>query len=73
MATTRNVDREVGLARSRVAVAVLKGDEQAEKRYRQELADARILAAARAVAARLPELPPEKLERARAILFGGAA
>lgn len=73
MAITRRVDPEVGHLRSKVAVSVLKGDDDAAARYRKELADARIIAAAKEVAARLPELPPEKLQAARAILLGGAA
>ncbi|MCM4080421.1 hypothetical protein [Paractinoplanes hotanensis] len=70
---TRNVDPEVGQARSKLAVAVLRGDEDEADLQRRELHDAKILAAAKAVAAQLPDLPPEKRERVRAILFGGAA
>jgi hypothetical protein len=54
-----------------IGVAVRTGDDQAAHHYRQELADARILAAARSVAAKLSELSPEKQDKVRA-LFGGA-
>lgn len=73
MAAVRQVDPDVGKARSLISNAVKSGlPDEVVQEYRRELADARILAAAKKVAARLPELPPEKLEKARAILFGGA-
>jgi len=70
VALTRNVDPEVAKARSKIAVAVRLGNEEAAEQYRQELTDARILLAAQAVAARLPELSPEKREQVRALLGG---
>jgi hypothetical protein len=70
VALTRNVDPEVGTARGRLGIAVLKGDEQAVADCRQELHEAKIIAAAKAVAARLPELSPEKRDRVRALLGG---
>lgn len=72
MASTRQVDPEVGHFRSKIGIASLKGDHEAAEHYRRELADARIIAAAKAVAAKLPELSPEKRERVRALLAGGA-
>jgi hypothetical protein len=69
---TRDVDPEVGKLRGMLGPATLKGDEQEIERIRGELHQAKILADARRVAARLPELPPEKQELLRA-LFGGAA
>lgn len=70
MAKPRLVDPDVGHFRGKIGISVLKGDEEAVEHYRRELADARIIAAAKAVAARLPELPPEKRERVRALLGG---
>jgi hypothetical protein len=71
MASVRQIDPEVGKARSLVSNAVKSGlDDEIIEEYRQELAEARIIAAAKAVAARLPELPPEKRERVRALLGG---
>jgi hypothetical protein len=67
---TRNVDPEVGKARGKLGIAVLKGDEQAVEECRQQLHEAKIIAAAKAVAARLPELSPEKREHVRALLGG---
>lgn len=69
---TYNVDPDVNHNRAMVMVAAREGDDEALAHYRQELADARIIAAAKKVAAQLPDLPPEKLEVARAILLGGA-
>lgn len=71
MATLRNIHPEVGQARSKLAVAVLKGDQEKAAEYRQELHEAKIVAAAEAVAARLAELSPEKRERVTALLGGG--
>lgn len=71
MATTRQVDPDVGHFRSKIGISALKGDTEAVEHYRRELADARIIAAARAVAAKLPDLPPEKRALVAAI-FGRA-
>lgn len=72
MVTTRNVDPEVGKARGKLAVSVREGDEEAATLARQELHEAKIIAAAKKVAAQLPELTPEKREQVRALLLGGA-
>jgi hypothetical protein len=61
---TRRVDPDVGKARSRVSNAVKNRKPDVEiARLRHELAEARILAAAKAVAAALPSLSAEKRAR----------
>lgn len=71
--TPRNVDRDVAVARGLLAHAVKAGKPDAVLRqYRRELREANIIAAAKKVAARLPELSPEGRARV-AMLLGGAA
>lgn len=70
VALKRRYDPEVTHHRAKVAGYVRVGDKERAEHHRQELADALIVAAAKAVAARLPELPPEKRERVRALLGG---
>lgn len=68
---TRNYDPEV--ARLSGLLGPMIRDDRPEDevdQVRRELADARILAAAKDVAAKLHELPPEKREYARALLAG---
>lgn len=69
-ATTRSVDPDVCKVRGRLGVAVREGDDEAADHYRQELHDLNIIAAAKKVAAQLPELSPEKREQIRALLAG---
>lgn len=68
MARTRNDDHEVRSASGKLGNAILKGDDEAAEQCRQELHEAKIVAAAKRVAAQLPELSPEKRERVRALL-----
>lgn len=70
----RNIDPDVSRARSAVAVAAHQRRPDAEiAELKAELQDAVLFAAARKVAAQLPELSPHKREKLRAILLGGAA
>lgn len=66
----RAYDPEVAHHRARVAGYTRVGDTENAERCRQELAQARIVAAARRVAAQLPELSPERLAEVRALLGG---
>lgn len=68
MALKRKTDRDVGHHVAMIMVACRTGNQEAAEHHRRELADARIIAAAKAVAAKLPELPPEKREQVRALL-----
>lgn len=72
MPATRNIniDPEIGRAKALVGVAARTGDKEAERRYRQKLRDLNVIAAAKKVAAQLPELSPEQRERVRALLGG---
>lgn len=70
MSATRNIDPEIGRAKSLLGVAVRTGNEEAAEQYRQELHDLNIIAVAKRVAAQLPELTPEKREQIRALLGG---
>jgi hypothetical protein len=65
-----NVDPEVVKVRAKLGTAVREKDAELEDQYRQELHDLNIIVAARRVAARLPELSPEKREQVRALLAG---
>jgi hypothetical protein len=66
----RNVHPEVGAARGKLGIAVLRGDEAAVARCRQDLYDANLIAAADAVVDRLPQASPEIRERIAAKLGG---
>lgn len=66
----RTIDPDVAHLRGKVAGYARVGDLEAAEGARQELAQARILAAARKVAAQLPELSPERLAEVRALLGG---
>lgn len=70
MPATRNVPPEIARLRGRLSGAVRRGDEEAARKYRQELRDIVVLAEAKKVAAQLPELTPEKREQVRALLGG---
>jgi ribosomal 50S subunit-associated protein YjgA (DUF615 family) len=66
----RNVDPAVAHHRGKLAGYTAVGDQENAALHRTELHHAKILAAAKAVAARLPELPPQKQEQVRALLAG---
>lgn len=66
----RTVDPDVAHLRGKVAGYARVGDTENAERCRQDLAEARIVAAARKVAAQLPELSPARLAEVRALLGG---
>lgn len=66
----RTIDPRVAHHRGRVAGYTRVGDTENAELARQDLAQARIVAAARKVAAQLPELSPERLAEVRALLGG---
>lgn len=70
MPATRNIDPEITKLRGRLGVAIRDGKKDLAERYRQELRDLVITAAAKKVAAQLPDLSPEKREQVRALLGG---
>lgn len=64
------VDPDVVKVRAKLGTAVREKNADLEAQYRQELHDLNIIVAAKRVAARLPELTPEKREQIRALLGG---
>jgi hypothetical protein len=73
MPGTKNVDPDVCKARGRLGTAVRIGDEGGAKRIRLELHQLQIVADAKRLAARLPELDFEKHQQVRAILLEALA
>lgn len=65
---TRNVDKDVARARGRLAGAVSQGNDELASKARDDLEDAKILAAARTLAAAAPRLSPDRLEQLVSIL-----
>jgi hypothetical protein len=69
----RNTDPEVNKLKSLLSNAVKSGKpDTVVLQYRRELREANIIAAAKKVAARLPELTPEGRERVRSLLSWAA-
>jgi hypothetical protein len=73
--TTRNVDVGVGHYRAKKAAAVRDGRLEDAAQADQDLQDAKLLAAAKALAAAAPALSPDRLERLVDILapIGGGS
>lgn len=70
MPATRNTDPVVTALKGRLGAAVRDGNKEAAARYRQELADIVVTAEAEKIAARFPDMSPEKREQVRALLGG---
>jgi DNA-directed RNA polymerase subunit F len=60
----------MGRVKALLGVAARTGDKENEKKYRQELHDLNVIAAAKRVVAQLPDVSPEKREQVRALLGG---